>query len=233
VVNPRKRIGETADFFEMRTADEESDDAGEQEGHEEFEGKALGGVVALTLMELQEERAEVETLLALARLSACRLGFGDGQLAGHLTAAGHVMVAGFDLPFDARTNRYVVNQGEIFITNPPYWGRPDSSAPRAATIWPTTVGSTDEACSHPIRSRHSNALLTKSSECPLLANARSVSAASRASARAAGARPAPIPVSRVRSAASRWRTFVQRRSQRFRTAPSGRLPRGARSLRGA
>ena len=97
------------------------------------------------------------------------------------------------------------------------------------------VGSRDEACSQPIRSRHSNALLMKSSECPLSAKARSVSAASKASASAAGERPAAIPVSRVRSAASRWRTFVQRRSQRlsvgrFRSAferrafPSRRLP---------
>ena len=57
-----------------------------------------------------------------------------------------------------------------------------SSAPRAATIWPTTVGSKAGACSQPIRSRHSNALLMKSSECPASANARSVSAANRASA---------------------------------------------------
>ena len=55
----------------------------------------------------------------------------------------------------------------------------DSSAPRAATIWPTTVGSKAGACCQPIRSRHSNALLMKSSECPVSANARSVSAASR------------------------------------------------------
>src|SRR6516165_4518537 len=78
----------------------------------------------------------------------------------------------------------------------------DSSAPRAATIWPTTVGSTAAACSQPIRSRHSNALLMKSSECPLSAKARSVAAASRALASTAGDRPAAIAVSSVRSAAS-------------------------------
>ena len=55
----------------------------------------------------------------------------------------------------------------------------DSSAPRAATIWPTTVGSTDEACSQPIRSRHSNASLMKSSERPPSAKARSVSDAEK------------------------------------------------------
>ena len=108
-----------------------------------------------------------------------------------------------------------------------------SSAPRDATIWPTTVGSTAAACSQPIRSRHSNALLMKSSECPLSANARSVSAASRASASTAGERPAAIAVSRVRSAASRWRTCVQRRNQRLSAAGSGRLASGTRSRRGA
>ena len=63
----QKRIGDTPDFFETRTADEDADETGERERHEEFEENALGGVVALTLMELQEERAEVETLLAQAR----------------------------------------------------------------------------------------------------------------------------------------------------------------------
>ena len=42
----------------------------------------------------------------------------------------------------------------------------DSSAPRAAAIWPTTLGSTSAACSQPMTSRHSKALLMKSSECP-------------------------------------------------------------------
>ena len=73
----------------------------------------------------------------------------------------------------------------------------------------------------------------KSSECPPSANARSVAAASRASASTAGEAPAAIAVSRVRSAASRWRTFVQRRSQRLSAAGSGRLASGARSRRGA
>src|SRR5690606_37514778 len=63
----QRRIGETPDFFETRTADEDADDAGERERHEELEESALGGLVALTLMELQEERTEVETLLAHAR----------------------------------------------------------------------------------------------------------------------------------------------------------------------
>ena len=40
----------------------------------------------------------------------------------------------------------------------------DSSAPRAATIWPTTLGNRSVACCHPISSRHSKLLLMKSSE---------------------------------------------------------------------
>lgn len=63
----QKRIGDTPDFFETRTADEDADDIGERERHEEFEDNALGGLVALTLMDLQEERAEVEALLSQAR----------------------------------------------------------------------------------------------------------------------------------------------------------------------
>lgn len=63
----QKRIGEMPDFFETRTADEDADEADERERHEDFEENALGGVVALTLIELQEERSEVETLLAHAR----------------------------------------------------------------------------------------------------------------------------------------------------------------------
>jgi len=65
----------------------------------------------------------------------------------------------------------------------------DSSAPRAATIWPTTLGSRLAACCHPIRSRHSKLLLMKSSACPPSAKTRSVSAAMRRSANAAGGAP--------------------------------------------
>lgn len=63
----QKRIGDTPDFFETRTADEDADETEERERHEDFEESALGGVVALTLMELQDERAVVERLLAQAR----------------------------------------------------------------------------------------------------------------------------------------------------------------------
>ena len=57
------------------------------------------------------------------------------------------------------------------------------------TIWPMTVGSNAVACSQPITSRHSNALFMKSSVCPSSANARSVAAASRASASMEGSLP--------------------------------------------
>ncbi len=70
-------------------------------------------------------------------------------------------------------------------------------------------------------------------ECPVSANARSVAAASRASASTAGETPVAIAVSSVRSAASRWCTVVQRRSQRLSVTGSGWLPSGARSRRGA
>ena len=66
----QKRIGGTPGFFETRTADEdahETAEAGERERHEEFEEIALGGFIAPTLMHLREERAEVESLLTLAR----------------------------------------------------------------------------------------------------------------------------------------------------------------------
>ena len=61
------RIGSTPDYFETRTADEDADDDGERERHEAFEEDALGGLAAITLAELREERVEVEALLSRAR----------------------------------------------------------------------------------------------------------------------------------------------------------------------
>ncbi len=61
------RIAGTPDFFESRTADEDAGDAGEPERHEAFEETAFGGLAAITLAELREERAAVEALLARAR----------------------------------------------------------------------------------------------------------------------------------------------------------------------
>ena len=61
------RLASTPDFFETRTADEDADESGEGEGHEAFEDRALGGIVAPALAQLREERREVEALLARAR----------------------------------------------------------------------------------------------------------------------------------------------------------------------
>ena len=61
------RLASTPDFFETRTADEDADDSGGGEGHEAFEDRALGGIVAPALAQLREERREVEALLARAR----------------------------------------------------------------------------------------------------------------------------------------------------------------------
>ena len=63
----QKRLGETPDFFETRTADEDADDAGASEGHEAFEEQALGGIAAPALAQLREERAVVEALRVRAR----------------------------------------------------------------------------------------------------------------------------------------------------------------------
>ena len=63
----RQRRGPTHDFFETHTADEDSDETGGRERHEEFEERALGTLVALTLADLQHERSEVETLADHAR----------------------------------------------------------------------------------------------------------------------------------------------------------------------
>ena len=61
------RIANTPDFLESRTADEDACDEGGREGHEAFEESALGGLAATALIDLREERAEVEDLLARTR----------------------------------------------------------------------------------------------------------------------------------------------------------------------
>ena len=63
----QQRLGKTQDFFETHTADEDVDETGGRERHEEFEERALGSLVALTLSDLQHERSEVETLTGHAR----------------------------------------------------------------------------------------------------------------------------------------------------------------------
>ena len=63
----QRRLGDTADAFETRTADEDIDEDGGRERHEAFEERVLGGVVGPTLAGLRSERAEVEALLTRAR----------------------------------------------------------------------------------------------------------------------------------------------------------------------
>jgi hypothetical protein len=45
---------------------------------------------------------------------------GDGRLADCMAAAGHVLVGAYDLPTNARSTRYSIPDGAIFITNPPH-----------------------------------------------------------------------------------------------------------------
>ena len=61
------RIANTPDFFESGTADEDAGDGDDGEGHEAFEESALGGLAATALIDLREERAVVEDLLARTR----------------------------------------------------------------------------------------------------------------------------------------------------------------------
>ncbi len=63
----QRSLDELDDVFETRTADEEtaSEDGGEQ--HEEFEGEALSGTIAVNLSELETERRTVEALFNKTR----------------------------------------------------------------------------------------------------------------------------------------------------------------------
>jgi hypothetical protein len=54
---------------------------------------------------------------------------GEGALARSLEASGHRCMGAYDLPTDARSHRYGVKQGVIFITNPPFWGQPKDLHP--------------------------------------------------------------------------------------------------------
>ena len=49
--------------------------------------------------------------------------YGEGALVNALKASGHICIFSSDWPLDARVNLYD-SPGGIFITNPPYWGRP-------------------------------------------------------------------------------------------------------------
>jgi hypothetical protein len=63
---------------------------------------------------------------------------GARRLAEHLTGAGHALAGAYDLPDDARSKRYDVPAGALFITNPPFWGRP-------AELHPIAVNLSDQA----------------------------------------------------------------------------------------
>ena len=54
---------------------------------------------------------------------------GNGDLARVLEAAGHHCLYSYGLPIDAREHDYGVSPGVIFITNPPFWGRPNDLHP--------------------------------------------------------------------------------------------------------
>jgi hypothetical protein len=59
---------------------------------------------------------------------------GNGYLVGHLKRAGHILVAAYDLPDDARVKRYDIPAGAQFITNPPFWGRPRDLHPLISNL---------------------------------------------------------------------------------------------------
>ena len=59
----QERLDEIRDHFDTRTADEDAD----EEGAASFEDRALGGLIALTLTELREEREQVAALLDRAQ----------------------------------------------------------------------------------------------------------------------------------------------------------------------
>ena len=62
----QRKLDDTEDVFEEETGDEETPKGGEEE-NEIAEGKALGGVVAVSLAELIVEREQVQSLLNLAK----------------------------------------------------------------------------------------------------------------------------------------------------------------------
>ena len=63
----QRNLDQLDDVFESQTADEDLVSSDEGEQHEEFEGSALRGTIAVNLSELETERLEVEGLLNKAR----------------------------------------------------------------------------------------------------------------------------------------------------------------------
>ena len=67
LVRQQQRLQGIDDTFETTTADEQTTGEDDSDRLEEFEERALGGVVALNLAELEVERVKVNSLLAKAR----------------------------------------------------------------------------------------------------------------------------------------------------------------------
>ncbi len=63
----QQNLDDLDDVFETRTADENARTRDEREQDEEFEDKALGGTIAVSLSELEVERLKVQALLDMAR----------------------------------------------------------------------------------------------------------------------------------------------------------------------
>ncbi len=63
----QRNLDDLEDVFESRTADEDTAGEDQQEQKEEYEVRALGATVAVTLSELEAERLKVEELLDKAR----------------------------------------------------------------------------------------------------------------------------------------------------------------------
>ncbi len=63
----QRNLDDLEDVFESRTADEDTASEDQHEQHEEYEVRALGATVAVTLSELEAERLKVEELLDKAR----------------------------------------------------------------------------------------------------------------------------------------------------------------------
>ena len=61
------RASSLSDYYEEHAADEDTADQAGREAHELFEERAMAGFIGLTLLELREERAQVEALLAQAK----------------------------------------------------------------------------------------------------------------------------------------------------------------------
>ena len=99
-------------------------------------GESLGKRSTFARVERDLYQTPVEAVRPLLRWLKPQTPFiepccGEGALAGILEASGHRLVGSFDLPTDARSHSYSPYSvpGVIFITNPPFWGRPKELHP--------------------------------------------------------------------------------------------------------